>query len=84
MWNLRRFAHSYTKNLQTKLFIDNKFVDAASGKTFPTINPSNSTGRCYNGSLLLAEQIIGHVAEGDAIDIDRVRINYVIFDIDRQ
>ncbi|XP_053558683.1 aldehyde dehydrogenase X, mitochondrial [Bombina bombina] len=41
----------------TKLFIDNEWHDAASGKTFPTINPS--TG-----------ETITHVAEGDSADVD--------------
>ncbi|KAI4326697.1 hypothetical protein MLD38_031984 [Melastoma candidum] len=43
----------YTQNL-----INGKFVDAASGKTFPTIDPR--TG-----------EVIAHVAEGDAEDINR-------------
>ncbi|KAL5552913.1 hypothetical protein UlMin_040314 [Ulmus minor] len=42
----------------TKLLIDGKFVDAASGKTFPTYDPR--TGDC-----------IAHVAEGDAEDVNR-------------
>ncbi|PAA87659.1 hypothetical protein BOX15_Mlig016970g1 [Macrostomum lignano] len=41
-----------------KLFINNEWVDAVSGKTFPTVNPS--TG-----------QVIAEVAEGDKADIDR-------------
>ncbi|XP_055322717.1 aldehyde dehydrogenase X, mitochondrial-like [Sitodiplosis mosellana] len=41
----------------TKLFINNKFVDAVSGKTFPSINPA--TGK-----------VIAQVAEGDKADID--------------
>ncbi|XP_041970604.1 retinal dehydrogenase 1-like [Aricia agestis] len=41
----------------TKLFIDNKWVDAKSGKTFPTINP-------HDGS------VNAKVAEGDKADID--------------
>ncbi|KAJ7943625.1 Aldehyde dehydrogenase [Quillaja saponaria] len=43
---------------ETQLFIDGKFVDAASGKTFPTLDPR--TG-----------DVIAHVAEGDAEDINR-------------
>ena len=43
----------------TKLFIDNEFVDAISGKTFPTLNPST-------------EEVICHVAEGDKADVDKV------------
>jgi aldehyde dehydrogenase (NAD+) len=42
----------------TKLLIDNQWVDSASGKTFPTINPS--TG-----------EVICEVAEADAADVDR-------------
>src|SRR5215475_1500461 len=42
----------------TKLLINNKWVEAASGKTFPTINPS--TG-----------EVITHVAEADAADVDK-------------
>ncbi len=41
-----------------KLFINGEFVDAVSGKTFPTINPA--TGKT-----------IVTVAEGDAADVDR-------------
>ncbi|HET7152162.1 MAG TPA: aldehyde dehydrogenase family protein, partial [Candidatus Kapabacteria bacterium] len=41
-----------------KLFISGEFVDAASGKTFPTINPA--TG-----------QVIVQIAEADAPDVDR-------------
>lgn len=42
----------------TKLLIDGEFVDAASGKTFPTIDPRS-------------EQVIAHVAEGDVEDVNR-------------
>jgi aldehyde dehydrogenase (NAD+) len=42
----------------TKLLINNKWVDSASGKTFPTINPS--TG-----------ETITQVAEADAADVDK-------------
>lgn len=41
----------------TKLFINNRFVDAKSGKTFVTINPT--TGK-----------VLAHVAEGDKQDVD--------------
>ena len=41
-----------------RLFIDGIFVDAASGKTFPTINPAT-------------EEIVAEVAEADAPDVDR-------------
>jgi len=49
---------SAPKVRQTKLLIDGKWVDAASGKTFATVNPAT-------------EEKIADVAEGDAIDIDR-------------
>ncbi|KAL4584951.1 hypothetical protein LXL04_009564 [Taraxacum kok-saghyz] len=42
----------------TQLLIDGKFVDSASGKTFPTLDPR--TG-----------EVIAHIAEGDAEDINR-------------
>src|SRR5580704_9496566 len=42
----------------TKLLINNQWVDSASGKKFPTINPA--TG-----------EIICEVAEADAVDVDR-------------
>ncbi|MEN9300544.1 MAG: hypothetical protein RLZZ254_325, partial [Actinomycetota bacterium] len=43
---------------RTQLWIDGKFVDAASGKTFESLNPRD-------GSL------IANVAEGDAADVDK-------------
>src|SRR5258708_9185031 len=42
----------------TKLLINNKWVDSASGKSFPTLNPS--TG-----------DVITKVAEADAADVDK-------------
>src|SRR5208282_4076654 len=42
----------------TKLLINNRWVEASSGKTFPTINPS--TG-----------EVITKVAEADAADVDK-------------
>ncbi|GLT36536.1 hypothetical protein SLA2020_109080 [Shorea laevis] len=42
----------------TQLLIDGKFVDSASGKTFPTLDPRTGDA-------------IAHVAEGDAEDINR-------------
>ena len=42
---------------ETKAFIDGKFVDAKSGKTFETLNPA--TG-----------QVLAKVAECDAADVD--------------
>ena len=49
---------SPVKIRQTKMLIDGKWVDSASGRTFETINPA--TG-----------DVIAHVAEGDAPDIDK-------------
>src|SRR5881628_2820814 len=49
---------SPVKIRQTKMLIDGKWVDAASGKTFETVNPA--TG-----------QVLARVAEGDKEDIDR-------------
>ncbi len=43
---------------QTKLFIDGEFVDAASGKTFATLNPA--TG-----------DVLAEVAEADKADVDK-------------
>src|SRR5437868_4088132 len=42
---------------QTKLLIDGRWRDSASGKTFETLNPAT-------------EEVIASVAEGDAADID--------------
>jgi acyl-CoA reductase-like NAD-dependent aldehyde dehydrogenase len=42
----------------TKLFINNEFVDAVSGKTFESINPAS-------------EEVLCKVAEGDAADVDK-------------
>ena len=41
-----------------KMLINGKWVDSASGKTFPTYNPA--TGK-----------VLAHIAEGDREDIDR-------------
>ena len=43
----------------TQLFINNEFVDAVSGKTFPTISPSSG-------------ETIALIAEADAADVDKV------------
>jgi aminomuconate-semialdehyde/2-hydroxymuconate-6-semialdehyde dehydrogenase len=43
--------------LDTKMFIDGKYVDAQSGKTFDSVNPA--TG-----------EVIAHVAEGGKADVD--------------
>jgi aldehyde dehydrogenase (NAD+) len=42
---------------QTRILIDNQWVDSVSGKTFETINPA--TG-----------EVLAHVAEADAADVD--------------
>jgi len=42
----------------TKLLINNRWVDSASGKTFPTVNPSTGEEIC-------------RVAEADAADVDK-------------
>jgi len=43
--------------LYNQIFINNKFVNSVSGKTFPTINPAN-------------KKTITNVAEGDKADVD--------------
>merc|ERR1719348_55706 len=42
----------------TQLFINNEWVDSVSGKTFPTINPTNGEEICQ-------------VQEGDKADVDK-------------
>ncbi|XP_077281751.1 aldehyde dehydrogenase 1A1 [Temnothorax americanus] len=42
----------------TQLFIDNEFVDAVSGRKFPTINPTNG-------------KVIAEISEGDKADVDK-------------
>jgi len=46
-----------TRKFQTKLLIDNQWVDAVSGKTFDTLNPAT-------------EEVIAKVAEADKADVD--------------
>jgi aldehyde dehydrogenase (NAD+) len=55
----RALAKKYVapKVANQKMFIGGKWVDAVSGKTFPTLNPA--TG-----------QVICHVAEGDTADVN--------------
>jgi len=48
-----KFEHKY----ETRLFINNEFVNSVSGKTFKTINPCT-------------EELIAEVQEADAADID--------------
>lgn len=50
--------HPFLNGKAKRLFIDGRWVEAASGKTLDTISPS--TG-----------EVLGSVAEGDAEDIDR-------------
>ena len=49
----------------TKLFIDNEWVDAVSGKTFATVDPAT-------------EQEICKLAEGDKADVDKVTRTYEV------
>jgi len=51
-------AYKFTYKLQTKLLINNEWVDAVSGKTFPTLNPAT-------------EEVITRVAEADKADVDK-------------
>src|SRR5579875_2307839 len=53
--------HPFLTGKPKRMFIEGKWVEAASGKTFDTINPS--TG-----------EVLATVAEGDAEDIDRAVI----------
>src|SRR3974390_3111908 len=53
--------HSRVEEFVSKprlMFINNQFVPAASGKTFPTYNPAT-------------DEVLAQVAEGDREDIDR-------------
>ena len=59
-------SRSNVKITYKKLFIDNEFVDANSGKTFPTLDPST-------------EEIICQVAEGDKADVDKVNTKFLLF-----
>lgn len=45
------------KSFQTKLFINGKFVDSISGKTFETTNPANG-------------EVLAKVSEADKLDVD--------------
>ena len=58
MNEVRAERHPFLDGRPKKLLIDNQWVNAASGKTFDTINPS--TGR-----------VLGAVAEGAAEDIEK-------------
>jgi Aldehyde dehydrogenase family len=50
--------HPFLDGKPKRMFIDGKWVEAASGKTFETINPSTGV-------------VLARVAEGDKEDIDR-------------
>lgn len=55
----KKFRPESTPEIKfTKIFIDNEWVDSASGKTFPTINPCNGEKIC-------------DIAEGDKADVDK-------------
>ena len=58
MERIRTSSHPFLDGKTKKLLIGGKWVDAASGKTFETVNPA--TG-----------QVLAQVAEGDAEDINR-------------
>ena len=47
-----------TTKIETRLFINNEFVDSVSGKTFDTIDPAT-------------EQVICSVQEAGAADVDK-------------
>jgi aldehyde dehydrogenase (NAD+) len=51
-------AYKVASGLQTRLLINNEWVDSVSGRTFPTINPATGEEICQ-------------VAEADAADVDR-------------
>ena len=55
---IERMSHPFLDGKTKRLLIDGKWVEAASGKTFASINPA--TG-----------EVLAMVAEGDAEDIDR-------------
>jgi aldehyde dehydrogenase (NAD+) len=55
---IERMSHPFLDGKTKRLLIDGKWVEAASGKTFASINPA--TG-----------EVLATVAEGDAEDIDR-------------
>jgi aldehyde dehydrogenase (NAD+) len=55
---IERISHPFLDGKTKRLLIDGKWVEAASGKTFNSINPA--TG-----------EVLATVAEGDAEDVDR-------------
>ncbi len=58
MATVTKQAINRPKVRHTECFIDGRFVPAASGKTFATINPAT-------------EEVIAQIAEGDKEDVDR-------------
>ncbi len=58
MATVTKKAINRPKVRHTECFIDGRFVPAASGKTFATINPAT-------------EEVIAQIAEGDKEDVDR-------------
>jgi acyl-CoA reductase-like NAD-dependent aldehyde dehydrogenase len=48
-------------DLETRLFINNEFVRAESGRTFATVNPAT-------------EEVICYVEEADVADVDKAVI----------
>src|SRR5258705_10546856 len=65
---LEASVKSFVSAAQRKMLIDGRWVAAASGKTFDTLNPA--TG-----------EVLAKVAEGDAEDVDRaVKVARRVFD----
>ena len=56
--NVMTETHPFLEGKTKRMLIEGKWLEAASGKTFETLNPA--TG-----------EVLAHVAEGDAEDIDR-------------
>jgi aldehyde dehydrogenase (NAD+) len=56
--NVMTQIHPFLDGKTKRMLIGGKWLEAASGKTFETRNPANG-------------EILAHVAEGDAEDIDR-------------
>lgn len=51
--------------IETRLFINNEFVNSVSGKTFDTINPAT-------------EEVICSVQEADAADVD-IAVSFILY-----
>lgn len=69
---VRLMATTAPTPTQTKLFINNQFVDAVSGKTFPTVNPSTGTWTITAVLIYCVGKVIAQVAEADKEDVDLV------------